>query len=214
MARSAKYYRRFYDLRQIIADHFKLHKSFYIMLTVCCVAGLAIGLVSGFRYSGEIKPDNLADGILVKYIKRDVSILALFFTRILSAAGLFLLIWAVNYRPWLCFFTPLVLIYTAFLAGLNSAVLILLFKLGGVINVVFLYIPCQLLIMAALIIWGVVCLRHSFYARQCGVPVISLPFLKCNLNVLIICGAVLLIAFLFETILTPVLTASFFIEIS
>ena len=214
MARGATYYRRLYGVKQSISEHFACYKFFYILLGVCALIGIVVGLITGFRYSADMKLEHLSDALLLKFIERDISIVSLFFTRFFIALGLFVLIWLSNLKPWLCFITPIIIIYRAFLIGLNCAVLIVLFKLGGIINVLVVYIPTQIIMLGCLIIWGSVCMRQNIYSKHTNCPCVSMRFLANTLTVLIFCLSGLLIACLLEAILLPVLTASFFLGIS
>ena len=208
------YYRRVYGVRQSISGHFSCYKVFYILLGVCALAGLILGLTSGFRYSGAVELEHLADNLLIKFIEKDISIISLFLSRFFIVVGLFALIWVANYKPWMCFVTPIIIIYRAFLLGLNCAVLIVLFKLGGVVNVLVVYIPCHFLTLFCLISWGSACMRQNIYTKHTLIGCYSTKFFSKMVTLLIICGAVVLFACTLEAILLPLLTASFFMGIS
>ena len=214
MIKNAAHYRRVYGIRQNIAEHFSCYKLFYILLGLGVVAGLVIGLVSMFRYSGEVGLEHLSDSPLSKYLSKDISIISLFFTRFFTVLGLFTLIWVSNCKPWLCFIAPIIVAYRAFLLGANCAVLILLFNISGVVNVLIVYIPCHLLMLVAMLMWSAVCMRQNIYSKQTMQPCVSPRFLRGVSTMLIICGILVLLGCLLEALLLPLLTVSFFMGIS
>ena len=143
-----------------IAEHFSKYKWFYVILGAACIAGLVIGFVTGFSRAGDIKFEDLSDTVLVAFINKDASSASVFFSRFFAFLGLIILIWLINCKPFLCWLTFIVLIYRAFLIGVNCAILIVLYHMGGVINVILIFLPIHLITLFALLIWCVVCIIY------------------------------------------------------
>lgn len=214
MARARNFSRSFGWIRISIGEHFAKYKWFYVILLSVCLVGLVAGFITGFRSAEDLTLVDLPDVTLVAFIKKDIANLSVFFSRIFAFLGLLILIWVSNCKKWLAFITFVVLLYRSFLVGVNCAMLIVLYQMGGIINVILIFFPFHLLALFALVCWSVVCLYGNLAQRSCGYSPLCGEFLKNNKMCLLTAFLIAFIAFFMEALLIPYLTAAVFVGIS
>ena len=108
------------------------------MATMLTWGGLIAGFIVGFSRAENLELNDLPDTILVAFINKDIAGASLFFSRFFAFLGLIILVWITNFKPFLCFITFIILLYRSFLIGINCAILIVLYQVGGIINVVLI----------------------------------------------------------------------------
>ena len=102
--------------------------------------------------------------------------------------------------------------YKGFNLGVTCAFLVILFSLGGVLNVVFVIIPCNLILLFILIGWSSVCLNYNFECRNFGGSILSKEF-YCSIKlILYVFLIVLVLVCLLEILLLPWLSTAIIIS--
>jgi len=197
--------------RMSITEHFAKYKWIYIILGSVCLAGLIMGFIVGFNRAENIKLKDLPDTVLVAFINKDITNASVFFSRFFAFVGLTILVWLTNCKPFLCWLTFIVLLYRAFILGVNCALLIVLYEVGGIINVIIIFLPCHLIALFALLIWCVVCFYNNLSNKHLGYNIISINFISCMRVNIIVINSIALFAYLLEALLIPCLTSAVFI---
>ncbi len=214
MARARGFSRGFSWARLSIGEHFAKYKWFYIILLSVCLVGLVAGFITGFRSAEDLALADVPDVTLVAFIKKDITNLSVFFSRIFAFLGLIILIWASNCKKWLLFVTFVVLLYRSFLIGINCAMLIVIYQMGGIINVILIFFPFHLLALFALLCWCVVCVYGNLVQRSSGFSPLSGEFLRNNKMCLLTAFLIAFVAYFMEALLIPYLTAAIFVGVS
>jgi len=200
--------------RLSIAEHFSKYKWVYIILGSVCLCGLIIGFIVGFNRAENIKLKDLPDTVLVAFINKDITNASVFFSRFFAFIGILILVWLTNCKPFLCWITFIVLLYRAFIIGINCALLIVLYEVGGIINVIIIFLPCHLFALFALLIWCVVCFYNNLSNKNLGYHILSIDFIVCVRVNIIVVNSIALVAYLLEALLIPCLTSAVFIGYS
>lgn len=198
----------------LIADHFARYKWIYLIFGAVCLTGLIAGFIVGFSRAENLELNDLPDTILVAFINKDIAGASLFFSRFFAFLGLIILVWITNFKPFLCFITFIILLYRSFLIGINCAILIVLYQVGGIINVVLIFLPVHLITLFALMIWCTICFYSNCAHKQLNYKVISVEFWSCSRLNLISVLLLIIVAYTLEAILMPYLTSSIFIGVS
>lgn len=155
------YYKQSNSLKLSIKNYLSKNKSFIILMVIIIIVALLTGIFTGIKCSGEISISNCNDNTLVKFFKRDISVVSFFVKRVFYYLFILLVMFLI------CRFKisiPIFLCYIAYLAfslGLNSVVIVLVFGFGGAINVCLVVFPVKLSI---LIVMSLVCI---FAIRDC-----------------------------------------------
>ena len=205
------FYRNMMTARYELAEHFACYKWWYLLFAVFSVLGLIIGLITGFKIAPDATVSNIPDSIFLSYIQGNVSAIGVFFSRLFSLAAITLLILISNLKPYLCFINVLYMIYRGFVIGATLALLIVLFNVGGVLNVVFIIIPCHCTTLFCLISFSAICAHYNFENRYFGGCVFSPKFFCEKKIVLCVLGIIIFIALLLEAILLPWLASAIII---
>ena len=212
--------KRYKTSRQTIAfkyslvEHFSEYKWFYFLFALVLLIGLIVGFVVGFNRADNFALKDLPDGVLACFVSKKMSGMAVFFSRLFAFLGLCLLILCLNSKGYLCWISFFIILYRAFLIGINSAILISLFKFGGVVNVVLLYFPVHLIITCLLVCFAVVCFVCCINQKNSGVTVFSGCFFQRHRLLILFVFLCAAICFLLEAIIMPHLTSALFVGVS
>ena len=119
-----------------------------------------------------------------------------------------LLIFVSCLKKWLAPFGIVLLIYKAFSLGVTIALIILLFNVWGVLSVLFLIMPCYILLLILGGVWFEMCIRHCFTSYLYGGSVFSREFWcmhKRLIIFLLVCVAFLMVL---EMIMLPLMSST------
>lgn len=213
MPKNNSFYRNLSTARIELAEHFSRLKWWYILLAVFCIFGIIIGLITGFTIAPDATVSKIPDSILLKYIEGNVSIFGAFFSRFFSILAMLGIIFLSNCKPFLCIVNCIFLVYRGFVVGATASLLIILFNVGGILNVIFIVIPCHLTILLMLVSWSVICMSYNFATKDYGGCIISRDFFCNYRGTLIINCSVCLVAILLEALLLPWLTSAIIVGV-
>ena len=200
-------------LKYSLLDHFLEYKWSYIIFGIIVLLGLLLGFFIGFNRAENFSLNDLPDMVLAQYISKKASIAAVFFSRLFGFLGLCLLLICLNSKGFLCPLSFFVLLYRSFLVGINSAILISLYKFGGVVNVVLIYLPVHLTSLILLMILGAICFWICVNSKKMCCSVFSFQFLKGYKNLFLILFLLAFVCFLLEAIVMPHITATLFLGV-
>ena len=212
MSKFYAFYRNCSAARYELAEHISNYKWWYISLGIAALMGVIIGLITGFTIAPDATIDNIPDSIFISFINKNISVFGVFFARLFSLIAILLIIMIANIRPFMCFLNVLFLVYRGFVVGATSALLIVLFNVGGILNVIFIIIPSHFVILACLISFSAVCMCYNMNSRIYGGSIFSKSFLCENKRYFYILGTILFIAILYESLLIPWLATAIIVS--
>lgn len=190
-----------------LRDGFCENKKWFIVCFVLVVAGIICGIGAGVRLASDVSVARIPDSFLRKFLDGDISIWGLLFSRILVNAGFLLVVFVTNCRPIMCFVSFILLTYRAFCLGITCAILITIFKVGGILNVILVILPTQILVLFALIIFVVTCVSYNFSCKVYGGSIFCSEFWLESRNAVYITLTLIGIAIIFETLMLSWLSA-------
>jgi len=155
------------DLGGFFNDHFSRHIKFYLLICVFVIGGVILGIISANNISGMLTTDKIKL-VFFRQIYIDVSFFAAFFLNTLIMLVLFLIIIVVNMSVFLLPLGFVLIIYRGYLAGFAAVAIIRIFGGGGIINLVIIFIPFQLMLLFFLIGCMAVCMRRLINNIHCG----------------------------------------------
>ena len=186
-----------------IKDHFRRFRKFYFIFLGLALIGIITGILTVFKFSGEIELEHLNDSVLIDFLSGDIGAFMLLIRRIFGFSLLFFILYLINIKRFTCFLNFLLILYQAYILGQNCAVLITLFNLSGIINVFIVYLPCHLIMLVALMGLSSIFCSSCFSYRRFGENIFCSAFWQQN-GRSIVCFLVLaLVAIILETILLP-----------
>lgn len=201
----------FSQLKYSLREHFSQYKGCYIICAIFIVIGLLTGFFTAFRFSESVSCENITDVVLVDYLKRKSGWFAILLSRVFSLLTICIILFILSLNKWTSFLSVFVLIYQAYLIGLNSAILIILFNVSGAINVFIVYLPCSLAVLLGMAIICAVFMKNSWvYARYNQNILCSNFWTMCG-NYILIGFLIALMAFILQIILLPTFCSAFFV---
>ena len=184
-------------------DHFRQHKKYYFIFLGLMLIGLITGILTVFKFSGEIELEHLNDGVLVDFLEGDTGAFMLLIRRIFSFSLLFFILYIINIKRFTCFLNFILILYQAYILGLNCAVLISLFNLSGIINVFIVYLTCHLLLLISLMGLATIFCSSCFNYKRFGENIFCSSFWQQNGRAIVCLLVLAFFAILLETILLP-----------
>lgn len=168
--------RNAYRFKNKLSLYFTQYKFSILICSLLALLGCSLGIYTAIKYSGEIELSNLADSNLVDFLKGDKGTMGLFFPYLFSFSLYCCVIIFLNFKPVLSVFTYFALIVRGYLIGFDITVLIVLYGFAGIINVVFIILPCDLMVLCSLIIIAAIALKRNRNIKNFG------PSCNCNSN--------------------------------
>lgn len=186
-----------------LAEHFYKHKKQYIIIGILLISAIIVGIIAGFGNANNNCVDNIADITLRRYLNIQMSLGGMFASRIFGVIAISIVIWLFSCNKWLSFINVLLLIYLGFVFGNTCAVIISLFRLGGFINILIVYLPSHLLKLIAFAVFMVVCQKYIY--DHCGhkLGILTLDFYYYIKNVLFFTLVMHFVACMLEILLLP-----------
>ena len=119
------------------------HKNWFCLWFFCIITmiGFIFGIISVSKYSSSITTSNLLDVKFMKFLEKECSSMSLcfsYFIKFLFFEILFLCLCGNRIMSLLCF---VVMAYFGFSMGVNCYIIIIAFKVSGIIHVVLCYFP-------------------------------------------------------------------------
>lgn len=173
----------------------KENKWKIILTSLLVVGAIVFGVVvavkaeyaNAFKALQEINIKGFQDGFMASS--------SAFFARACSLIFNVILLFGFSLSPYLLIFAEVLLCYRGYLFGLNFALIFVFYGLGPMITAVVVILPCQLLTIAALVMFHVVMSKVNSNCKKYG-------SCDCNRFALVIVGLLIVMLLeLFETIL-------------
>lgn len=147
---------------------FAEYKFAILFSLIFLIFGACLGIFTAVKYSGEIELDNLADSNLVDFLKGDKGTMGLYFPYLFSFLLSISLIIFLNFKPFLIIVNAVVLVIRSYVFGFNITVLIILYGFAGIINVIIVIIPFELIIWLVLITMSAIAIKRNKNIKQFG----------------------------------------------
>lgn len=155
------------DLGGFFSDHFSRYFKFYILLSLFAILGLMLGIISANNLSGLLTEEKIRI-IFFKSIYIDVNFFIAFFGNTFIMLILFGVIVLVNISVFILPFGFILIIYRGYLAGFSAVALIKIYGGGGIVNLIFIFIPFQIMLMFFLLGAMAICMRRLFNNLHAG----------------------------------------------
>ncbi|HEY8389572.1 MAG TPA: hypothetical protein VIL26_01265 [Clostridia bacterium] len=155
------------DIGGFINEHFSRHLKFYLVIGVFVIGGIILGIISANNISGALTTEKIKL-IFFRSIYIDVNFFAAFFINTLIMLLLFLIIIAVTTSVFLLPLGFILIIYRGYLAGFAAIAIIRIFGGGGIVNLIIIFIPFQLVLLFFLTGCMAVCMRRLINNIHCG----------------------------------------------
>ena len=160
--------RNTYRLKNKLTLFFNQYKIVILFSALMLILGLALGIYTTLKYSGEIELSNLSDIGFVEFLKGDKGVVGLFFSYMFKFLFCISIIIYLNFKPILSVCSYLLLIVRGYLIGFDLTAIILLYGFAGVLNVLIVIIPFELIVCMVLIAATAIATNRNFNLKRFG----------------------------------------------
>jgi len=184
----------------------RLYKALIITGFLFALFGFMIGIFTAFKFTGDLTIEHINDKTLIYYITGDTGWLGFFLVRLVNVVFMVVCIGFLCMTRFTSLLCYLILIYKTYKIGVTCAVLINIYGVGGIINVLVVIIPCNLIFVLALIGLIIVLQKGCFASCRYKESIFSSFFFNEYGNTLIFISIILIISIILEMLLLPSLT--------
>jgi len=183
-------------IKDKIVDHFNIHKKYYYFSIISFIVGLLIGLILSFTEYAYMSLLNSSDNIIFDYITGEASYLSIFYSRIKDICLCVLIIFILNITIYTSFLSYIFVGYQMCLLVLSCAALIIMYGFSGILNVILIMLPINILNYFILNIINSLCVgrasrqrrfKESFFSSFKGNDYF-VSFCICLLVILVLCA--------------------------
>lgn len=146
------------DIGGFFKEHFCNTVKFYIIFAVFIIGGIVLGIISANNIS-ILSNDNIKL-LFFNKIYINISFFTAFFGNTFIMLTLFCVIIAVNINIFLLPINFVFLLYRGYLAGFTLVAIIKIYGGGGIVNLIIIFIPIQLVMLFFLAACSAACMRR------------------------------------------------------
>ena len=142
-----------YSLKYSFTEFFSQNKIKLLICLIFCLIGLFTGVFTAIKVfnMGEL---DIFESFNLTYKLSDLeNFSSNFFNRLLSYELVILLLFVFSLHPLLYLFGWCLIAYRAFLVSINCVMIVLIFSFNGIIKGVLIIFPCQLVMLAIMIVY-------------------------------------------------------------
>lgn len=184
-----------YYVKDKILKHYKENRTFYIVMLVAILAGVVLGIylsVTGYKYTSLL---NSSDKHMFDYITGKAEYSSIFSSRFFQCFFCLLLIFLFNLTFYTCFLNYIYIGYQTSLLVLTCFAITSIYGFSGVINVVLILLPINIIWIFIICVWACFCrerakLQYKYKSKifeSFKLTNLGIKFLFCFLVMLILC---------------------------
>lgn len=178
--KSARFGKSVYNLKYSLIEFFARNKSKIIICCIFCFIGLLTGIFTALKIY-KLDDSDIFESFNLTYQLSDLEKFSSnFFNRLLSYELVSILLLIFSIHPALNLFGWCLLAYRCFLVAINCVTIILLFSFNGIIKSLLIILPCQIIMIAVLLLFFCYMCKHFRDAKYCkskGIKSVWLPLL-------------------------------------
>ena len=195
MLKSYKSHSFINGLRFSIARTVKESRGKFLLTLTLSLIAIFVGIFVAIKYSNSESLSRLQEISIDGYLSGFSVSSSAFFSRTLSLAINVLILFGVSFVPLLFPIAEILIVYRAYLFGLNFSLIFILYGLGGSLTAIVVILPCQLLTLFALILFYLIASKINGNIKHYGKA-------ECNRFLYLLLGFLLLVLInLAETLL-------------
>ncbi len=140
--------RIFKDIYAFVIDLIKERKAIILIFSLFMLVAFLTGIIVGVKtHNSYIVSNNFG----VVNISSNAVSASTFFTRLFSMLLVTLLLFGCSYTKWFSPIALILLVYRSYLLGLYACLMIALYGVSGTIVSIIIMLPCQLLVLAVML---------------------------------------------------------------
>lgn len=149
-------------IKDAISEHFKNNKKGYIFSLLSVLIGIIVGLYLSFADYSYTSLLSSSDKNIFDYVTGSVSYSSVFYSRLLNNLLFILIIFVLNLTVFTSFLSLIFIGYQTCLIVLSCTAIISLYGFSGVLNVVLLVVPINVLNLVIILIMNSLCFKRAY----------------------------------------------------
>lgn len=158
----------FISIKSGIKEFWNRHKFLVLALSFFVLVALLTGIFTAVKNADNYSSVWFDNYNIIQFYNSEMGTWELFFSRFISYAICLIVIWICSLT---IFLTPLsfaMLMIRAYLVGLNSCFMFILFGLSGILTTIIIIAPCQIISLVLLIVFMTIMLKRASNKRKFG----------------------------------------------
>lgn len=139
---------KYTNLKYTVLSFIKVNKIRLFILLFLTVVGFLTGVFTAIKYLNGGQVFNFNDYGISEFANGNIATSSLFFKRLISYSCFLLILLICSLTAFLFPIGCFVIVYRSYLLGLNIAIMVALYGLGGILTALLIILPIQLLIIA------------------------------------------------------------------
>lgn len=134
-----------YHTKQKLKNFYMQNWFFLWLIIIITLAGFVFGVVSVYKYADSITTKNMLDAKFMEFLNKSCTSLSLcmsYFVKYIFYIVLFILLCSTKVTFWI---SCVIMAYFGFCMGVNSSIIIIVFKFQGILHILLCYFPCFLI---------------------------------------------------------------------
>lgn len=164
----ASFYRNKYRLKSQLHIFMGKYKYLIFILSLFLCLGLIVGIFTASKYSGDLEIDNILDSNLLAFLKGNRGSFGVFFSYFISIGFACILIIFINLNTFCAIVNMLYFVVRGYVFGFTIFAMIDLFSFAGVLNVLIVLVPFDLVINFLLILISAICIYKNRVIKKYG----------------------------------------------
>jgi|GEM_PF-4016098 len=158
--------RFFYDFGYNLKTHLKRSRIIIIFSCIFLILGIILGFFGANSNISFISILSKSDKLIFDYIKGTGSVVTVFFNKLGEFILLFALIYVFGLTIYTVFLNMLFIVYQAYVLTISVITLVEIYSINGLLNVIFLTIPLNLILFAVIILAITITTLRAYYAHK------------------------------------------------
>lgn len=164
-----KYYsNNTYLLKQKAKKYISYNRYLLLFLAFIFLVAIITGIFTGIKGADNISISNINDKTLLKFFKRDVGPVSFFITRLIQHLFYIAFIFICGKTKFCSLISCIFIAFMSYSLGLNSAVFMILFGLGGTVNAIIVIIPIKTCVLFIYILMISISIKNSCIIKKYG----------------------------------------------
>lgn len=189
----ATFYRNKYRVKSQFNSFWGKYKMLILFLFISLLIGTVTGIFTATKYAGELELSNVPDNNLVAFLQGDKGSFGVFFSYFVKTIVVCALILLLNINRFFAVVNFVYIFVRGYSFGFTIFAIINLFSFAGVINVVLIIIPFDLIVSFLIIVLSSIAMYKNNaikkYGKEC--------YCRQNSSMPILCIILLIVAVLF-----------------
>ncbi len=149
-----------------LKHYFKLNSIWYVSFFITVIVGLLVGIIISLSSDSYLKILSSENKVLYNVINGTLTFGEQFWKRLMSGILPLVIIFLLSLNYYSGLLSFVYICYQSSLLSMCSSALISVYGLSGVLNVVLLVLPLNLLYLCVIIFYTTTCLSRSYFAKR------------------------------------------------